>query len=45
MSKHDNWTVRVRHIIESIEKAQSYVVNIDKGEFYEDERICTLEYT
>ncbi len=38
MSKHDNWEVRIRHIIEAIKKSQSYVADIDEEEFYEDER-------
>ncbi len=38
MSKHDNWEVRIRHIIEAIEKTQAYVSGISEAEFYEDER-------
>ncbi len=38
MSKHDNWELRIGHIIEAIEKSQYYVSDINECEFYEDER-------
>ena len=38
MSEHVSNTIRIRHIVDAINKIQSYVSGISETEFYEDEK-------